>query len=607
MEAHEIADLYRDPRAKEIENLAAYAECTQYAGRPAWMDESSPSALLDRAPAINDPVVRKAISTHVAFCLGETRWPEITASSSEDDEDIDEDWGLDEDDSAALDRFVNVVLVRYARLKTVARQMMAHAMAQKSCAVLLSLKKGRLFAETIRASWCTPTLDDIGQCLKLEIFYPYVDDYFDPVKRQWLKRCMLYRRVIDDKADTVYIPQPGNEYGTRPKNWAVDTAKTRAHGLGWCPVHWYPFMKECEAGGDLDGHAIHEHQRAEIDAYNIALSQRHRGAVTAGDPTAVETGVEDGQGPDRSQSPARAVIVKGSRGPSGTNQGDPVETGYISSTAARYARKGKRKRGAGQIWTYASKDAKVYYLSLPVGALDAIDKHAIDLGNKLAAAFNAVFVDPADVHTHAAMSGKALAFVFSRQIAFCDRVRQDFEACALIPVVDMLLRLICTVGKDNPRAIYVPGVAKVTPILEQFLRDVADGSKVWMPPRLECRWGPYFGAGEQEQLFLVQLAAAAVDAGICTTEMAVDKLLQANVFDAGSAAAVIEAINKEREDRAKIEADAMAKANAANPGVPTPASGGKPPQGKPGQKATNLQAPGATQPKPENKAPRAAA
>jgi hypothetical protein len=158
-----------------------------------------------------------------------------------------------------------------------------------------------------------------------------------------------------------------------------------------------------------------------------------------------------------------------------------------------------------------------------------------------------------------------MAFMFSRQLGFCDQVRDDFGDKALIPLVSMLLRIVYVIGKKNPTSLYMPGVKKVIPILESFDRETADengvttAKRAWVAPRLEPKWGPYFPPGEQDQLFVVQLAAQAKDAGIATTTMCVEKLRDAGVFNVSSAKEVVKGID---DERAKAQQEAMNQVHA---------------------------------------------
>jgi hypothetical protein len=561
-EPNDLARLYLSPRAKSIGLVESYVLGTQYVGRVPWFDASSNVPLFERAPCIKYPIVATAIASHVAFVLGEGRWPTLSSGTSEDDGEIDEDWGLPLDQSEALDRFVNVVLVKHARVKETARELLGEAMGSRSCGVVLSVRAGRLCAETVKPAWCTPTLDDNEECAKLEIRYPYIESFYNEAEKKWDERCMLYRRAIDATTDTVYQPAKAKEDGSEP-DWVEDTAKTKAHGLGFCPVIWYPFMKPCSVATEVDGVALHERQLEEVDCLNIALSQKQRASVVAGDPQIVETGVATDHNPAPMGAVSRGVIVKK------TDASDRSVSVFSSTSNAATGRKLARMRGSGVVWTYPAADAKVYTLTLPEGALAAIDDHAKDIRNKLSEAFFAVFLDPNEARTHGAISGKAMAFMFSRQLGFCDQVRDDFGDKALIPLVSMLLRIVYVIGKKNPTSLYMPGVKKVLPILESFDRETADENgatttkRTWVAPRLEPQWGPYFPPGEQDQLFVVQLAAQAKDAGIATTTMCVEKLRDAGVFNVSSAEEVVKGIDDERATAAQEAMDQVHATAAA--------------------------------------------
>src|SRR5262249_8986515 len=142
--------------------------------------------------------------------------------------------------------------------------------------------------------WCTPTFvpGQPGVVAALEIRYPYLQTVQDPRAGEWVEKCFLYRRVIDDTSDTVYQPAEGQEDGREPR-WVVDSAQSTEHGVGFCPVVWYRFLPGCSTAADIDGRAIHERVLGMIDALNFALSQRNRGALYASDPIFSEHGVDD--------------------------------------------------------------------------------------------------------------------------------------------------------------------------------------------------------------------------------------------------------------------------------------------------------------------------
>lgn len=551
-DADTIARKYVSPRASELDNLERYVSCTQYEGKVGWFDTASEAPLFERKPCVNYPISKTAIGSHVAFVLGEGRWPNLTCSPSENDESIDDEWGLDEDDSETFDAWVNLVLVKRANLKELAREMLHDAMASRSVAVVACVRNGQLVAETVKAAWCTPTLDDSGDVLALEIRYPYIQSQKNEATGDWEDKCLLYRRTIDATSDTVYLPGIARENGKEPV-WAVDKNKTRDHGLGFCPVIWYPFLKPCSVVNEIDGVAIHEHQLGEIDCLNRSLSQRHRAAVTAGDPQAAEFGVAE----DENVGPTGVTSTGEGRGEIKTIR-DQASDKSVAVFGARTSRRANaRKRGAGVIWRYKSDKARAELLTLPGDALKVLDDDARDLRDKIAEALFAVFVDPSSLKMHAAMSAKALAFLFSRQVGFCDQIRQNFAEKALLPLISMLLRIVSVVGRKGPRSLRLPGLVKILPILERFEQKLAgkdgkpSGAIAWMPPRVEPVWGPYFPPNEQDQLFVVQLTTQAKDGGLITTKQGVEKLSKEGVFDVGSAGEVVEAIKAEKDEATK--------------------------------------------------------
>ena len=602
----EISRLYMSPRAVELQTLDAYVEGKQYAGRKiAWLDETSATPLFDRKPCINYKLVATAIGSHVDFVLGEGRWPLITSGTSEDDTKIDEDWGLDEKDSKVLDSFVNTVLVKFARLKKVSREMLSLAMASRSVAVICSVKKGRLTAETVKAGWCTPTIDDLGECSKLEISYPYIDSFYDVKDRKWKKRCLIYRRVIDDKTDTTYLPAEGRSDGAQP-DWKEDASKSGPHGLGFCPVVWYPFMKKCATAQTVDGVALHDDQLGEIDMLNMSLSQKQRASLVSGDPQAYETGVSEDENPAPSGAPTRGGIDPiGAMGPDGKPIGIfksyTSANGNTSGGGPQFGPGGNRRmRGAGVLWRYTNDKAKVGYLELGQHALASIAEHSHDLRGKLSESFWAVLIDPTELRMHAALSGKALAFLYSRQTAFDDGVRDDFFDNGLSPLISMLLRIVYVLGSKNARALYLPGVTKVLPVLVNFMAETAgdngeaNGGSIWMPTKLDAVWGPYFPPDPQDQLFTVQLTAAAKEGGMATTQMCVEKLSSEGVFEVADAASVVDAINEEKDEDLKKQQNMLHEGLGALNGDSKPnkkpaagSSGSTPPSGSKGAKGSN--------------------
>lgn len=471
--AKKIADKYISPRARELETLERYVLGTQYEGKPHFLAPGEEVPLLDRGPNVVASVVENAIRSNGDFCLGEGRWPGIVAGDSEDD---------DESNEALAE------IVTKSRLKSAMRQALAEAQGAKSCAVICGVVRGRPTTTIIPARCAEPTLDpeDGRTVLSLEIRYPYVEMFRGAAGWEW--RCRIYRRVIDAQRDVTYLPGDTDADGTEP-TWVEDPKQTKAHGLGFCPVVWYQHLRKPCAPG-FDGEAIHERQLDEIDAYNFALSQRHRAALYCGDPQIVETGVSADDGP--SAAGYAAIVQKSKNAP------------YVFGTSSQG--RPARKKGPGNVWTYESETAKVSILTLPDGALDALDKHARDLRAKINEGMAVVDLDVENAKITEAATGKAQEIAYRRQLDHCDVIREDFGDNCLVPTLLLLVQIARKLGRG---AVRLEKIAKL-PNPDECSLDLV--------------WGPYFRPTDLDAQQAVKATADALVAGIITPKIAIEKL-----------------------------------------------------------------------------------
>lgn len=538
------------PRYRELDYLERYVKCTQYEGRPGYFEDAD-VPVRERRPCVNYPIVRRAIKSNVDLVLGEGRFPVITSHTSEDDSELDGNLGLSVDDSELLDGFVRHV-VRQARVKNAARQMLADAQACRTSVAIGCVEAGKLKIRTVKAKWCTRDTDpeDPSKTTRLEVRYPYLERYYDSARRCWTERAKLYRRVVDSTSDNVWSALCPDNPDDEPK-WILNRQKSREHGLGFCPVVWYKNLPDTECADNDDGLAIHEELFDNIDALNFSLSQRHRAAFVNGNPTTVETGVEA----DYNQAPAgrAAQIIQG---PQGTWEAgkDPV-LGY-----AKGARTHKKRRGTGVAWRYENKDAKVSLLTLPGDALKPLEEDAQDLVTKLAEAMNVVFINLGAGRHAAEFSGKALQVLYKPQIAACDLVRDDFGENCLLRLVDMMLRIAFVVDRKRKGSVYVPGIAKVRGILARFEQDreTSEGGAVakdWFPPHLDLVWGPYFEPDPEEENLIITGAALAKEKGIITRQKAVERV--ASIFNIEDVAEFTEELEREAQENMEQEQELM--------------------------------------------------
>lgn len=540
------------PRYRRIERLEKYVDGTQYDDRPSFWDDSNP--LYERAPCVVYAIAGSAARSHVDMCLGEGRWPTITAQASDADGAFDERFGLSEDESDVLSRFIDRI-AKQARLRAVCDEAAFTAMTAKTAVLIGCIRKGRLAVESTRAKWCRVKMDG-ENVVELEVRYPYLEEFWDERAKAWGVRCLLYRRVIDAMTDTTFLPAKASESGDEPDGWTVDTAKTVVHNLGFCPVVWYRFMPKCTSVADLDGTALHEEQLDEIDALNFALSQRHAAAMVAASPPTIELGVEPDHDPAPTGREARIIMF---------DADDPGRRGgWIGAGGGG---RPARRRGPGVIWRYPGAESDVKMLTLPGDALVPVDNDCRDLRSKIAEALRVVFLDPDNAKFSAELSGKAIARLKEPQTRFCDKIREDFGNGCLLRMVDMLLRIALIKGREAPGAIYLPGLAAVLPLLARFEAPVAanDGTVTaqWFSPELELDWGAYFEPDATDEKLTVDTAITAHGAGFITRRTAVQALSE--IYAMGNIDEYLDTLDEEKAEATAALHDAQAAMSAGAP------------------------------------------
>lgn len=416
--AHQVADSFKSPRYRLIDRLEHYVLGTQYKGRPNWW--TSPDVpLAEREPCVVYPIARIARDSFVDLVLGEHRFPTI---------DIE---GLD---SETLRK-----AKRRSRFEAAAREALGAGLGTSSACAVVGKRGEREFIDTIPVKWCRPTFaDDARTVVKLEIEYPFTVEERDPSDGKYKAHARLFRRVIDDQTDITYKPVELIDKATTPV-WIVDKDRKIDHGLGFCPVIWWPAMRGACIEGRFDGHALHEHLLDSITALDLALSQRQNAAFLAGSPQWTEIGVTPGYMPTDAGRQMRVPA---------TPDGGPLAKGQRPSEyyVGVGSTDGARKKGPGQVWQYPDPLTKVELHQLAAGALDALSKNARDLKLILCDALAYVPQDPDTMPLHG-ISGKALEALKEKQLSRCDYLRDDIGDGLLIPLIVMLCR-VCGIAAD---------------------------------------------------------------------------------------------------------------------------------------------------------------
>lgn len=526
------------PRARRLDRLERYARGTQYEGRPSFWDDNVP--LPERAPCIVVPVGERAAESNVDLCFGEGRAPTFALRADADDV-FDERLGLSEEQAETATKFIGAA-VEQADLISVAADILCWAQMHGTSVAVIGNRNGRLCVEREDAKWCTPAFDgaDPDEVTRLEVRYPYLEPYADAEGREaW--RCMLYRRVIDAQRDVTYKPAPAHESGAEPDAWQEDPAKRVVHGFGFCPVRWYRFGTRGRCR-ELDGEAIHARMLDEIDALNLALSQKHRAAVYATDPQIIETGVQQ----DYQQAPMgrTATAFLGDGDAPGNAQWV-----LLDHTGRRPLRSGgpATRRGPGVTWRYEDSNSKVDLLTLPGDALKPAEDNARQLYGLIKEMLGVVFLDPSETKLGSDISGRALEWLHAKQIDRCNRIRKDYARRMLVPLLHMMMR----VALKSSGALYLPGLDKARAIIARFEQEVegAEGLQ-WFGPELRVTWGPYFKPTAADAKADTDNAIAAKDAGLITPKTAVEAL-KPHYPSIGDVTAYMDALEEEAEKKAE--------------------------------------------------------
>ncbi len=563
-EALKTAAKYKNPRMCLLEDHQRWVDGSQYVGRVSWWDGDAP--LWEREPCIVYPLVQIAASSSVDLVFGEGRFPKLTSGTEDEGDNSSANGGetpkskpvkagspasAENSNQQIVDRFLRDYH-RISKFKSHCREAFFAAQGVGTACAVLGVRDGRPFNDLIPAQWCTPELGIHGEVLSLTIQYTWLDHYKKP-DGNWATRCMLFKRIIDQVADTTYQSAPADKDG-RPVAMSPDPQQTFNHGLGFCPVVWYPFMKGSSACNVIDGKPIHSQVKDEIFAHDLALSQRHRGALFS-EPQICEIGVNMDHNPTGSGRSARVPATLG--GGDLTEQNQP--TAYYGSEDEQPA----RKKGPGHVWRYPSELTKVEILSYPEGALKAQDDNAKDLRIKLQECLAVVLLDPEHLKIANELSGKALQALKQKQIDRCDQFRDDLVDGFLTPSIDMQIKIT---KKTRPK---VPNISKALPLLED-------------EPNIRAVWGPYMKPDPTDQLALITMVKTAIskkpgDVPLITREMAVRKI--AEIFGIENVQAIVDALEADDEQQKQEDqeaADQAAKAASQNPKVPGKSAQAKP-------------------------------
>jgi hypothetical protein len=533
------------PRARTLIELESEVDGTRFDHREPWTNTEVP--IYDRRPCIVYQAAENAIQSKVDLLLGDGRFPVATSRPEEDESDEDdESEGLNKEDSKKVDALI-VSIITQAKLRPLFRETYASAQGCGTAVALLGQRKGKLFAETLPAKWCTPKRNSDGDIESVEVSFPYIKN--ELVNGKWEATCWLYRRVIDQKSDTVFAPGKASADCAQP-SWQV--LSTAPHGFGFCPVVWYRHNAPMMTVEGDDGNAVHRTILDELEGIDYALSQRHHGALHSL-PQMYEIGVEPGYNPtsDGEQGDSIQVTQNGGTPNSVSN---PVVGGYVSK--GRRLPRGARKKGPGFVNQYPDAATKVGSIDTPGDALKSISDHIHDLRNKICETLAWVPLDPESIKFAATVSGKALEILRERELNRVSRDREGFGDGMMLPVVNMLLRIALHFGT----ALQTRKLKGALPVIKTFSK-----GGIWQDPELKLKWPSYFLQGADDNAKTVGLAIEAFDGGVITRRTQVETV--ARIFGIDNVTEYMSELEEENEAKAEKLAEeqktALAKMHAS--------------------------------------------
>jgi hypothetical protein len=579
-------------RFRDINSLDLVYEGKQYEGRPDWWTgksgrNSSEAPLRERKPCIIYKLPKASVQQVVRFLFGDKRFPSISIESvkpePKEQPDIEglperpeplepsEDPNyplLERPEADALSGWIGK-LIECANVEPMMRAIAAKAIACKTAVAVVEVDRGEFKITLPRPQDCWAKFADDKPDHEVERLlwcYEFDKEVAGEDGAPVIKR-HIFRREWD--AANVYIyDDVALEHG-KPVEWGTPT--TTKHGLSFCPVLW--FRNEPEYASGMDGRGLYEDLHDEFEALDMALSRRHQGIIYLGTPQIVETGVEEGDGPD----------------PTGRKAVTPGYGGRAEFAVAPKA----RRIAPDAVWTYEGKDVTVSLLETSGKAFEVGTNHVNDIRSRLLETMGIVLTSMADtvsrVSTGAEMSARFLALAHAPLIALVQEYRHAWWPNGLRPLLLMLMRMTVELAESN-QAILVPGTVDAVKILEKFKSD--DGK--WLGPQMRPHWGKFFEPSNSELKEGVDAAVAGKTGNVISSRTAVEFAahdfgvdnveVEMDEIEADKVTAVAKQQEQLESEIAMLSEAQPNEAPGAVPKVPKPAKP-KPAAKKPAKKA----------------------
>lgn len=405
------------PRQVRLSELESYARGRQYDGLPSWWSEDVP--LWERAPCIVYPIAGVAAQSNVDLCFPAG---ELFAIDYEPSGDVAPS-GIVAVNAAIAG------IVKCLKFAATARAALYRAQITGTACAINGVRNGLPFCDLLDAKSCTPEYNSNG--ILRSVFVRYLFHRTVRNGAEYDTEIMIYRRLINETDDIVYLAAPASDNGVEPE-LVPDESVSGPHGIGFCPVVWFRFQSLHCGAHSVDGDAIHTDALDEIRALDIARSQWHRGALYS-EPQVVEIGVESNE-PTGAMGRVADGIAMSEFGGEISPYNKRLGTVGGRSPAAK-------KSGPGHIWNYP-QGATVSYLTAGEGALSAQSANYENLRATVQDILAVVQLDPLSLKFASSVSGKSLEALRKRQTDRCSVYRVDFAEGFVTPVIAMHLEIM---------------------------------------------------------------------------------------------------------------------------------------------------------------------
>jgi hypothetical protein len=202
-----------------------------------------------RKPRAPYYLVRMVVQRFTGLLFSETRHPQASLVGDEDSQE-----------------WLNAAITE-GRFWQAMEQARDKGGAQGSVAVGYSFVDGKPVFEVHDARYCEPVFArrNSPELRALDIRYTYEADVRDPVSGRRKRRVFWYRRLIDEKRDSVWdrVPDPASRDPDAEPDWNAYQAESVEHGQGCCPVFWFANLPNGdEVDGRADCHGAYDDVRA---------------------------------------------------------------------------------------------------------------------------------------------------------------------------------------------------------------------------------------------------------------------------------------------------------------------------------------------------------